>query len=239
MPDPAESLFMMRQPTAERPLIGHTILLVEDSRFASEALRLMCLHSGARIRRADTLASARRHLRTYRPSILIIDLGLPDGDGAELISELVETPNGIDVVLAISGDGDAAGRASAAGAHGFLAKPLTSLAKFQAAIMEALPDGAGFTGPRPVGEMEVTPDPLALSDDLDFAASALRRARDTESLDYATAFLAGVARIADDSELENAVTVLRAQLASTNADDSAVHALADLVAQKSGRRSIV
>ena len=76
----------LRRPTAEHPLAGLTVLVVEDSRYACEAMRLLCQHSGARLRRADSLAAAARHLRVYRPDVLIVDLGLPDGPGEALIA---------------------------------------------------------------------------------------------------------------------------------------------------------
>ena len=91
------------RPTATRPLLGMTVLVVEDSRFASDAMRLLCLRSGARIRRADCLLSARRHLNVYRPSAAIVDLGLPDGCGAELISEMVSAVPRVGVILGTSG----------------------------------------------------------------------------------------------------------------------------------------
>ena len=87
-----------------RPLIGKTVLIVEDSRFICEAARLMCLHSGARLRRADSLAAARRHLNVYFPTIVIIDVGLPDGSGLQLISELAGASPRISVILGTSGD---------------------------------------------------------------------------------------------------------------------------------------
>src|SRR5210317_1182874 len=86
-------------PTSARPLLGLTILVVEDSRYACEAMRLLCLRSGARIRRADCIRSARRHLQVYRPSVVIIDLGLPDGSGGDLIRELATTEPRVDVIL--------------------------------------------------------------------------------------------------------------------------------------------
>ena len=90
--------------SGRRPLLGLTILVVEDSRYACEAMRLLCLRSGARIRRADSLKSARKHLQVYRPSVVIIDLGLPDGSGAELIEALSTASPRVAVILGTSGD---------------------------------------------------------------------------------------------------------------------------------------
>ena len=61
-------------------LFAVTILLVEDSRSASEAIRLYAAESGARVRRADSLHAASRHLAIYRPNVVMVDLGLPDGE---------------------------------------------------------------------------------------------------------------------------------------------------------------
>ena len=82
-----------------RPLTGLTVLVVEDSRIASEAVRLLCLRSGARIRRADSLRAASRHMAAYRPAVVIVDLGLPDGNGAELIAAIASTTPRVPVLL--------------------------------------------------------------------------------------------------------------------------------------------
>ena len=85
-------------------LHGLTVLVVEDGKYACEEIRLLSFRSGARIRQADCLRSARRHLQVYRPSMVIIDLGLPDGNGTELIEEIHTTSLQVGVVLATSGD---------------------------------------------------------------------------------------------------------------------------------------
>lgn len=163
-------------PSAARPLQGLTVLLVEDSRFASEAMRLLCLRSGARIRRADSLRAAHRHLATYRPSAVIVDMGLPDGSGAELIRELAALQPRMSVILGTSGSDDLEALALAAGADGFLAKPVESLALFQAAVLAALPPAQRPSGPRALPGEIVHPDPLALRDDLALAAGLLAEA---------------------------------------------------------------
>ncbi len=196
--------------TGNRPLLGLTILVVEDSRFACEAMRLLCLRSGARIRRADCLQSARRHLKVYRPSVLIVDLGLPDGSGTELIEELSRAAPRVAVILATSGDRFVEEIAIAAGADGFLPKPITSLALFQEAILSRLPADQRPPGPRVVNDEQICPDPIAYRDDMAHVADVLNEEAEGKTLDYVAQFVGGVARSADDTILAQAAEALAA-----------------------------
>ena len=83
-------------------LFAVTILLVEDSRSASEAIRLFAAESGARVRRADSLHAASRHLAIYRPNVVMVDLGLPDGDGMGLIRHLASASTPLGAIVALS-----------------------------------------------------------------------------------------------------------------------------------------
>ena len=219
-------------PSALRPLLGLTVLVIEDSRFACEAMRLLCLRSGARIRRADTMRAARRHLQVYRPSVALIDLGLPDGDGSILIRELVEGPHRPEVVLGISGDTGAEELARAAGADGFLAKPLTSLASFQEAILSQLPPDRRPMGPRILSEEIVEPDPIAYRDDMAHVADILEEADDDRTVDYLAQFVSGVARSAADRDLQMAAEALAAKRARGDAAASEMATIAGLVQER-------
>ncbi|WP_193139424.1 MULTISPECIES: response regulator [unclassified Meridianimarinicoccus] len=201
-------------PTSARPLLGLTVMVVEDSRFASEALRQMCLHGGARIRRADCIASARRHLAAYFPSVSIVDMGLPDGDGAELISEIRQRCGDLAPVIATSGDPDREMPARRAGAHDFLPKPVASLGLFEQVILRHLPDSARPKGPRILRRELPMPDRAALRDDLDHAERLCRGEPDTEMRTYLGAFVAGVARCAEDESLARAADDLPATAGS-------------------------
>ena len=184
------------------PMRGITILAVEDSRFASEALRLLCQRSGARLRRAETLAAAQAHLKLYRPDIVIIDLGLPDGRGEALIRELQLRSPRPRAVLGTSGDPQGRQIALAAGADGYLEKPLESLLAFQQMLIRHLPEVADdLTGDLAGEEMVVAPDRLALHDDLVRAAAVLAAAPDRSHRRYVADFLTGVARHAHDPAL--------------------------------------
>jgi len=207
-----------------RPLLGLTVLVVEDSLYACDAIRLLCLRSGARIRRADCLKSARRHLLVYRPAVIIVDIGLPDGNGLELIEELSETRPRIATILGASGDDSLADAAIAAGADGFVAKPIVSLGQFQSLILQHLPAEMRPDRPRPVIDELVTPDPIAYQDDLAHMVDVMNSPEAEDMLDYVAQFLQGAAGSAGDDELAEAA----AALAGARADgkpsvDSADH----------------
>lgn len=174
-------------------------------------MRLLCLRSGARIRRADSLRSARRHLQVYRPTVAIIDLGLPDGNGLDLIQDLVSNARRPQVILGTSGDPYSQDAALKAGADGFLAKPVTSLAIFQETILANLPSDRQPNGPRALTDEIIYPDRIAYQDDMAHVADVLEESSDGRTLDYIAQFLGGVARSAKDQGLLKATEALAAK----------------------------
>ncbi|MFQ6553948.1 response regulator transcription factor [Aestuariibius insulae] len=230
--DDLNDFMIHRPPTRERPLLGVTILVVEDSRFACEALRLLSIRSGARIRRADSLSSAQRHLKVYRPTVAIIDEGLPDGSGASLIASLHAEAARIPVILGSSGDEAARASAIEAGADGFIAKPIARLAEFQQAILEHLPDAFCPPGPRLLGEEEIIPDPIAMSDDMAHAANLLSTRCDPETIAYLRQFLDSIAQSAQDRPMGDALADLAAARRQGLSEMGAVEALSHVVQSK-------
>jgi CheY-like chemotaxis protein len=230
----------LSRPTPDRPLAGLTVLVVEDSRFASEAVRLLALRSGARLRRADCLRAAERHLATYRPAVILVDPGLPDGSGIDLIARLNAADPRIDAIVAISGDERALAQAALAGADAGIAKPVTSLAAFQQTILAALPEAMRPDGPRRLPAEEVVPDRLALVEDLGRITELLESGEvGGERLDYAAQFLTGVARSAGDAVLETAALKLADSHAAGRPVVSDMARVAGLLQDRLHRRAVV
>lgn len=200
MPFPPDPL-PLSHPTAALPLHGVRVLVVDDSRFACDALRLILSRAGARMRRAESLDIARLHLAVQRPDLAIVDLGLPDGRGEDLIAELAAL--GLPV-LGLSGDPEGKDRAIAAGVRAFLEKPLPSVTGLIRLIRDLVTgDCAGVEAidmPAPQG------DPIALRDDLRLAADLVQTRGDPT---YALSFLQGLARAAGDPALEAATRAAR------------------------------
>jgi DNA-binding NarL/FixJ family response regulator len=229
------SLPMWRGSQADHPLRGLTVLLVEDSRFASEAIRLLCLKSGARIRRADCLESARRHLRSWRPSVLIVDLGLPDGDGADLIRQVASSRPRVPVILGTSGTPEAEQAALDAGADGFLPKPIESLGVFQHQILSCLTEGDASFMPEFIPDETLRPDVATLREDLIAASDWLSQPRDLAEIDYIARFLAGIARSGDDCGLEQVATLTAREMRDGGLKDSRLLHLRGVLRQRLAR----
>lgn len=201
MPFPPDAPRLQDAAKSRLPLRGVSVLVVEDSRFTCDALRLILTRSGARLRRAETLAAGRQQLARCRPDLAIIDIGLPDGRGDGMIADIgaLGLP-----VLATSGDPDARSVALQAGAVAFLDKPLPSVERLIRLVAQ-LVMGAGGDGGEPLGALLHTPsaDPLALRDDLARAA-ALVGGQGAVDPAYATSFVRSLARDAGDPALEAA-----------------------------------
>lgn len=229
MPETLHDLLLTQPPTAERPLLGTIVLVVEDSRHACEALRLICQRSGARIRRAESIASAKRHLCAYRPRIAVVDMGLPDGSGADLIAHLAAAEPRIEGIIAISGDEAQKENALKAGADVFLEKPLASVSAFQTVVLSLLPEDMRPRH-RVVPKVDnVVPDPIALRDDLALAADLLGTQPDTPTLTYVAAFLASLGADAGDSELCRLATDVR-NLAKAGSSTALTKQITDRIA---------
>ena len=216
------------KPTSRRPLHGFMVLLVEDSLTAGEAVRLLCITSGARLRRADCMTSARRHLRIYRPDVAIVDMGLPDGDGAELIAELAQANPRTQTIIGLSADPSRATAAMEAGADSFIEKPLNSVAGFQSAILMNLPHHRRPMDIRLLPDLAFEADQRALQEDLIHALELLNNTKDGANSGYLAAFVTGVARTASDPTLEQAAE----QYSTTQNPSDLRAALTDFLADK-------
>jgi two-component system nitrate/nitrite response regulator NarL len=101
-----------------------TILVVDDDpQFRKLASRLLAGHGLTVVGEADSVATAVSAAERLKPSAILLDVELPDGDGITLARELAVLPWHPRVVLtSIDGDITTAGEAQNAGARGFVTK---------------------------------------------------------------------------------------------------------------------
>jgi len=101
-----------------------SVLVVDDdARFRALAVRTLSSWGHAVVGEAATFAEAVAQSAELRPDAVLVDIGLPDGDGFTLAQQLSALPWRPRVVL-ISTDSDAANGAAARrmGAVGFVPK---------------------------------------------------------------------------------------------------------------------
>ena len=64
------------------------ILIVEDDEAIGKLLLISLKEYGYKTHLAQDIVTAKREFITHNPSLIILDLGLPDGDGKSLISTI-------------------------------------------------------------------------------------------------------------------------------------------------------
>lgn len=144
---------------------AHTVLLVDDHPVVARGLA--ALLSGedwvAGTYVAETVAAALRLAAQQRPSLAVVDVRLPDGDGLDVVRRLPTLAPGCrSLVLTMDDSGGTARRAVAAGAAGFLHKDADPELIVDA--MRTLAHGGTVLGPQVLasltGRAPATPAPF-------------------------------------------------------------------------------
>ena len=103
------------------------VLVVEDNELARDALMQLLQVSGHQVSVAGSVAEALTVARHGRPDLLLVDLTLPDGDGLEIVRELVVEENPPTFVALTGHDArEVADRCLAAGCTSVMVKPVSS-----------------------------------------------------------------------------------------------------------------
>ncbi|HET6787584.1 MAG TPA: two-component system response regulator KdpE [Aquabacterium sp.] len=117
------------------------VLLVEDDATIRRFVRSALDSEGCRVFEADGLRQGLREAASRKPDLVILDLGLPDGEGLSFVTEL-RTWSHIPILIlsARSGEADKI-QALDAGADDFLVKPFSIgelLARLRALLRRSL-----------------------------------------------------------------------------------------------------
>ena len=135
------------------------VLLVEDDRHIRRFLRTSLEAGGWRVSEAETIRDGLAEAAAKKPEMVIVDLGLPDGDGVDLIRELRTWLHAPIVVLSARSDERDKVRALDAGADDYIEKPfgvseLLARVRANRRRQQSLRDGDGSTRVT-IGDVEV------------------------------------------------------------------------------------
>lgn len=135
------------------------VLVVDDAPEFGQLVRAVLTAAGHSVLQAGDIATARAELDESRIDLVVLDLGLPDGDGLDLCRWVRE--RGDTYVLVISGRDQADDGVDAleAGADDFLAKPFTprELGARVEALLRRPRRQASLGGTRVFGETQIDP----------------------------------------------------------------------------------
>ncbi len=135
------------------------LLVVEDDERIRTALIRALRERGHAVGSAGTALAGLRQAVEERPDLVVLDLGLPDLDGGELL-RMLRAVSSVPVIVATARDDDGSVvQALDAGADDYVVKPF-SAGQLEARIRAVLRRAAGTEGgPAPVTVGELTVDP--------------------------------------------------------------------------------
>lgn len=105
---------------------GALILIVDDEIQIRRFLRISLESNGYRVDEAVNAHDALSRAAQLRPDAIILDLGLPDGDGFEVLQRLREWTSTPVIILSVRDADDDKIRALDAGADDYLTKPFST-----------------------------------------------------------------------------------------------------------------
>jgi two-component system KDP operon response regulator KdpE len=127
------------------------VLVVDDEPQIRKLLRVSLGAESLQVIEASNAEAGLAALAQDRPDVMILDLGLPDADGLELIPRIRERSSVPIIVLSVRDDEGGKVRALDAGADDYLTKPF-GIAELLARIRAALRHRLQASGSQPVIE---------------------------------------------------------------------------------------
>jgi two-component system, OmpR family, KDP operon response regulator KdpE len=135
----------------------YQVLVIEDEPAIRTVLRVLLEAEGYRFVEADTAMRAEIEARTHKPDLLLVDLGLPDGDGLKVIRKVRAWSPVPIIVLSARTMEEQKIAALDAGADDYVTKPFRApelLARVRAALRRKV-RGAGQAAVLHLSDIEV------------------------------------------------------------------------------------
>lgn len=116
-----------REITFKAPTGPVQVLVVEDDSTVRAIVCMALEAAGYSVRSVEDCAAAREEMEAFSPEVLVMDLGLPDGNGLDIVKDLKPKSDGGPAVLVLSGFRQERNVLAAfdAGADDFMTKPFS------------------------------------------------------------------------------------------------------------------
>jgi len=121
--------------------VAPVVLVVEDEAQMRTFVRIALESHGFQMLEAPTAAEGIRQARAYTPDVVLLDLGLPDGDGSKVTRRIREYSSVPILVISARGSEESKVRALDEGADDYLTKPFGAaelMARIRVALRKAV-----------------------------------------------------------------------------------------------------